>query len=71
MAKILVVEDNHDYQELLQNFLENANYEVTAASDGVRAAECAAAQSFDLILLDLMLPGIDGFEVCKLSLIHI
>ena len=39
MAKILVVEDNHDYQELLQNFLENANYEVTAASDGVRAAE--------------------------------
>ncbi len=65
MAKILVVEDNHDYQELLQNFLENANYEVTAASDGVRAAECAAAQSFDLILLDLMLPGIDGFEVCK------
>ncbi|MCI8966255.1 MAG: response regulator transcription factor [Lachnospiraceae bacterium] len=65
MAKILVVEDNHDYQELLQNFLENANYEITAASDGVRAAECAAAQSFDLILLDLMLPGIDGFEVCK------
>lgn len=65
MAKILVVEDNHDYQELLQNFLENANYEVTAASDGVRAAECAAAQSFNLILLDLMLPGIDGFEVCK------
>ena len=65
MAKILVVEDNHDYQELLQNFLENANYEVTAASDGVRAAECAAAQSFDLILLDLMLTALDS-ESCQM-----
>ena len=37
----------------------------TMRVDGVRAAECAAAQSFDLILLDLMLPGIDGFEVCN------
>ena len=37
MARILIVEDNHDYQELLQNFLENARHEVTAAGDGDRA----------------------------------
>lgn len=65
MAKILVVEDNHDYQELLQNFLENAHHEITTAGDGARALELTAALPFDLILLDLMLPGLDGFDVCR------
>lgn len=65
MAKILIVEDNHDYRELLQNFLENARHEVTAANDGDKALELIAALPFDLILLDLMLPGIDGFDVCR------
>lgn len=64
MAKILVVEDNHDYQELLQNFLENANHIVTTANDGNKALESISNHSYDLILLDLMLPGIDGFDVC-------
>lgn len=64
MARILVVEDNHDYQELLQNFLENAHHEITTANDGAKALACIAAQPFDLILLDLMLPGPDGFDVC-------
>lgn len=64
MAKILVVEDNHDYQELLQNFLEDAHHEITAARDGTEALKRIAVQQFDLILLDLMLPGIDGFDVC-------
>ena len=63
MAKILVVEDNHDYQELLQNFLENAHHEITTAGDGESALELTAALPFDLILLDLMLPGLDGFDV--------
>ncbi len=65
MAKILVVEDNHDYQELLQNFLENAHHEITNAGDGESALELTAALPFDLILLDLMLPGLDGFDVCR------
>lgn len=65
MARILIVEDNHDYQELLQNFLENARHEVTAAGDGDRALRLIDALPFDLILLDLMLPGIDGFDVCR------
>ena len=65
MARILIVEDNHDYQELLQNFLENARHEVTAAGDGDRALGLIDALPFDLILLDLMLPGIDGFDICR------
>jgi len=64
MAKILVVEDNRDYQELLQNFLENAAHVVTTAGDGTQAIELTKSYSFDLILLDLMLPGVDGFGVC-------
>ncbi|MDE7274534.1 MAG: response regulator transcription factor [Lachnospiraceae bacterium] len=64
MAKILVVEDNHDYQELLQTFLENAHHDITAANDGTAALEIIRIHSFDLILLDLMLPGIDGFDIC-------
>ena len=59
------MEDNHDYQELLQNFLENARHEVTAACDGDRALGLIDALPFDLILLDLMLPGIDGFDICR------
>lgn len=65
MAKILIVEDNHDYQELLQNFLENACHEITTTGNGDRALELVDALPFDLVLLDLMLPGIDGFDVCR------
>lgn len=65
MAKILVVEDNHDYQELLQNFLESAEHEVTPAGDDVSALTLLSRHSFDLILLDIMLPGNDGFDICE------
>lgn len=65
MAKILVVEDNQDYQELLQNFLENAQYKITTANDGAKALDLIRQHSFDLILLDIMLPKIDGFSFCK------
>ena len=66
MAKILVVEDSPDYRELLLNFLENAGYMVTAAKDGAQALEAVKQQAFDLILLDLMIPKIDGYEVCRM-----
>ncbi len=66
MTQILVVEDNPDYREVLQNFLESANYLVTTAEDGVEALVMAKKQVFDLILLDLMLPKIDGYGVCEL-----
>lgn len=65
MAQILVVEDNPDYRELLQNFLESAGYFVTVAEDGVEALVIAKKQSFDLILLDIMLPKIDGYGICE------
>ena len=66
MAKILVVEDNSDYRELLQNFLESANYEVHTAADGIAALELINRPFFfDLVLLDLMLPKLDGFRICK------
>ncbi|MDE6748440.1 MAG: response regulator transcription factor [Lachnospiraceae bacterium] len=65
MAKILVVEDNHDYQELLQNFLESAKHEITPAGDDVSALALLSRHSFDLILLDIMLPGNDGFDICE------
>lgn len=65
MQKLLVVEDDLDIQELLQNFLQEAGYRVTAANDGVEAVSPFSGSPFDLILLDVMLPKIDGFTVCE------
>lgn len=65
MANILIVEDSLDYRELLLNFLGSVGYHVTAAKDGVQAMEAVKQGSFDLILLDLMLPKIGGYEVCE------
>lgn len=66
MQKILVVEDDIDIQELLQNFLQEIGYGVTVARDGVEAITMFSCNQFDLILLDVMLPKIDGFGVCEL-----
>ena len=65
MQKILVVEDDLDIQELLKNFLQEVGYEVSLASDGVEALSVFSASQFDLVLLDVMLPKIDGFAVCE------
>jgi len=64
MQKILVVEDDLDIQELLKNFLQEAGYEIILANDGVEAVSIFPAAQFDLVLLDVMLPKIDGFAVC-------
>ncbi len=66
MQNILIVEDDMDIQELLREFLKEAGYEVMAANDGIEAMELFAKNKFDLILLDIMLPKIDGFGVCEL-----
>ena len=66
MQKILVVEDDFDIQELLQNFLQEAGYEVAVANDGVEALSLFAGERYDLIVLDIMLPKIDGYGVCEL-----
>ena len=66
MKHILIVEDELDIQEFLRTYLEDAGYGTAVAGDGVAALSLFRAQPFDLILLDLMLPGIDGFGVCAL-----
>ena len=66
MQRILVVEDDFDIQELLQNFLQEAGYEVAVANDGVEALSLFAGERYDLIVLDIMLPKIDGYGVCEL-----
>jgi two-component system phosphate regulon response regulator PhoB len=66
MPKILVVDDEPDALEVLGFNLKNAGYEVTTADDGDAALKKARQQLPDLILLDLMLPEVDGLEVCKL-----
>ena len=66
MKRILIVEDEPDIQELLRAYLEDAGYQTAVAGDGVAALALFGGQTFDLVLLDLMLPKIDGFGVCEL-----
>ncbi len=65
VSKILVVDDEPAVTELLVYNLRKASYEVLAASDGGQALEMARQCSPDLILLDLMLPGVEGLDVCR------
>ena len=65
MERILVVEDDFDIAEMLQTWLMEAGYGVDVAGDGLRALDVFAAGGFDLVLLDLMLPKLDGFGVCE------
>ena len=66
VKKILIVGDEPDIQELLCAYLRDAGYETAVAGDGVAALDLFQAQSFDLVLLDILLPKIDGFGVCEL-----
>lgn len=66
VQKILIVEDDRDIQELLQEFLKEAGYMVDIAVDGVEAIAMFNANTYDLILLDIMLPKITGYSVCEL-----
>lgn len=65
-AKILVVEDEQSLVETLEYSLKRQGYSVTTAMDGARAIELARSQQPDLIVLDVMLPRLDGFEVCRI-----
>jgi two-component system phosphate regulon response regulator PhoB len=64
-SHILVVEDERDLQRVLSYNLRQAGFDVVTASDGETALRAAKEERFDLILLDLMLPGIPGTEVCR------
>jgi two-component system sensor histidine kinase/response regulator len=66
MAKrILVVDDDENILNLEKTILEQKGFDVTAAVGGAAALELLAAQAFDLILLDVMMPDVDGFAVCR------
>jgi DNA-binding response OmpR family regulator len=64
--KILVVDDEEDIRNLAKQMLEMEGYEVIMASDGKEALSIAEKEAPDLILLDVVMPGMDGFEVCKI-----
>lgn len=65
MKKLLIVEDDPAIQAVLLDFLTEAGYQAQTANDGVEALAAFSAQPFDLILLDVMLPRLDGFGVCE------
>jgi DNA-binding response OmpR family regulator len=65
MKTILVVDDAPNIVELLRLYLEGAGFATIAAGDGPTAVELHASERPDLVILDLMLPGMDGFEVCR------
>ena len=64
-ARLVVVEDEQDLQDLMRYHLEREGYAVTSALSGDRALKIIRAEPPDLIVLDLMLPGMDGLEVCR------
>lgn len=64
--RILVIEDDIDIQNIIKTFLENAGYTITTANDGLDGIEKFKKQQFDLILLDILMPKIDGFVVCEM-----
>lgn len=66
MKKILVVEDEKDIQNIIKAFLENAGYKVETADDGLDGINIIQKYKFDLVLLDIMMPKIDGFVVCEM-----
>lgn len=65
MKKILVIEDEKEISELLYVFMEKAGYQVLTADDGIKGVELFEKQRPDLVLLDIMLPEMNGYEVCK------
>ncbi len=63
--RILVIEDETDISDLVRYNLKKDGYDVDVASDGERGLDLARSKAYDLVLLDLMLPGIDGLDVCR------
>ena len=65
MSRILIIEDEVSIAELEKDYLELSGFEVEIENDGDRGLQRSLTENFDLILLDLMLPGTNGFEICK------
>ena len=66
MSKVLIVDDEEEAVEVLERYLTKLDYEVLSACDGQEGLRLAKQETPDLILLDLMLPKMDGYKVCAL-----
>ena len=65
MSKILIIEDEEAIADLEKDYLELSGFEVQVANDGTTGLKLALTDNFNLVILDLMLPGVDGFEICR------
>lgn len=65
MSRILIIEDENTIAELEKDYLELSGFEVIVSNDGQEGLEHALQEEYDLIILDLMLPNVDGFEICR------
>ena len=65
MSKILIVEDEEAIADLEKDYLELSGFDVEVANEGTLGLEKALSGEYDLFILDLMLPGVDGFEICR------
>ena len=65
MSKIFIIEDENAIAELEKDYLEVSGFEVQVANDGEEGLQKALTEDFDLIILDLMLPSVDGYEICR------
>lgn len=63
--KVLVVDDDSNIAELLRLYLEKDGFSVMTCDNGIKAVELQSKELFDIILLDIMLPGLDGWQVCR------
>lgn len=65
MSKLLVVDDEYRIRQIIKKYAEFEGYEVEEAVDGMQAIELCRRQDFDLIIMDVMMPELDGFSACK------
>ena len=65
MPKILIVDDEQEIVVLVKRYAEREGYETMCAYDGAEAVEICKTEDFDMIIMDVMMPEIDGFQACK------
>ena len=65
MSRVSIIEDEQAIAELEKDYLELSGFEVVVENDGAKGCEIALAEDFDIFVLDLMLPGMDGYDICK------
>ena len=65
MAKLLIVDDEPDIYQMIRRYAEREGHETTQASDGLEAVELCRDNNFDIIIMDVMMPDMDGFTACK------